>query len=337
MDTTIEPTRAAIVALATRIVAVLTIAVAAASCASSSGGDPSLDLSRAEAGLRHPVELAAGETRSLDHPDFEPDVAARALWSPRDMLRNRRAGIFFIEPYDPQRIPVLFVHGIRGTPRNFRPLIESLDRSRFQAWVFSYPTGLRTESAVALLRLALEEIERKHRFETLFIAAHSLGGLVSYGYVKAGFPDSVRVKMLATFATPWMGNEWAAVGARNLPSPVPVWIDLSPESAFLASLREPPARDTNLPPHYVFFGFGRELSLLSTECTDGVISLASQLPSWIQDRAAAYWGYDATHAGILSDHEARQRFQLVIQSVADRLVPNPIEFAGPTSAPVNHL
>lgn len=337
MKTVMQPVVAAVVARAARGVAVVAIAVAVTACASTPRSDSVADLSAAEAALGRPVEVAAGEIRGLDHPDFDPAAAAHALWSPLEMLRDRATGIFFLEPYDPKRIPVLFIPGIRGTPRNFRSIIESLDRSHFQAWVFNYPTGLRTESAVALLDMALAEIERKHRFRTLFITAHSLGGLVGYGYLKAGSPGSARVKMLATFATPWMGNSWAAVGARSLPSPVPVWTDLSPGSPFLASLRAPPGRDASLPPHYVFFGFRQEMRLLSTECSDGVISLASQLPSWIQDRAAGYWGYDASHAGILSDRDARQRYRRVLESAAERVNPGSGEYVGSPPAPVNHL
>jgi hypothetical protein len=56
------------------------------------------------------------------------------------------ARIQVLEPYDTSRIPVLFIHGIGGTPRDFRAVIDALDRTRFQAWVFSYPPGARTRA-----------------------------------------------------------------------------------------------------------------------------------------------------------------------------------------------
>jgi len=37
---------------------------------------------------------------------------------------------------------VLFVHGINGTPRDFKAIIQGLDRKSFQPWVLDYPSGL---------------------------------------------------------------------------------------------------------------------------------------------------------------------------------------------------
>jgi len=258
------------------------------------------DLSSVETVLERPIEVAAGQIRSLDHPDFDHAEAEAALWTPLAMLQKGSAGIFFLEPFDPKRIPVLFVHGFSGTPRDFRHMIESLDRSRFQAWVFYYPTDFRTKSVVALLHDLLVDLEREHRYGELFITAHSLGGLISRSYVKSAFREGERVKLLVSFSSPWLGNSWAAVGARITLNSVPSWYDLSPESEFLVSLREPMHQGIHAPPHYVFFGFRRKVSLLTTESTDGVISISSQLPRWIQDQAERYWGYDATHVGILS-------------------------------------
>lgn len=302
-----------------RIIAASVIVCSATACGYSPWRESVPDLKHAEAALGHPIELATGQIRSLDHPDFDDSAAERALWKPLGMLDKGGAGIFFLEPYDAKRIPVLFVPGIAGTPRNFRRMIESLDRTRFQAWLFNYPSGFRTTSVVALLRDVLADLEREHQFDTLFITAHSLGGLISHSYVRSGFPECERVKVLVSFSSPWMGNSWAAAGTRNMPAPVPAWADLSPESPFLVSLRDPLAPDARLPPHYVFFGYRREASFLMTESSDGVISIASQIPPWIQNQAKRYWGYDATHVGILSDESALERYNALLDSTADRL------------------
>ena len=102
-------------------------------------------------------------------------------------------------------------------------------------------------------------------------------------------------------------------------SPVPSWFDLSPGSKFLISLREPLQRGGHRIPHYVLFGFQRNLSVISTESSDGVISVASQLPMWIQDQAERYWGYDVAHTAILSNGEALKRYGCLLKIEADRL------------------
>ena len=288
-------------------------------CGTTSWFDSVPDLAHAEAAIGHPLDLVVGKVRTLDHPDFSQAAADRALWMPLEMLRKGSAGIFFLESYDPQRIPVLFVPGVRGTPRNFHRMIETLNRSRFQAWMFNYPSGFRIESVAMLLHDLLAELERKYHFEMLFITAHSAGGLVTQSYLNSDFSEGARVKLLVSFSTPWMGHSLAGVGARNGLVTVPSWIDLSPESDFLISLRKSTPTNLELPPHYVFFGYRRNPSLTSMASSDSVISVASQVPPWIQDRAERYWGFDTTHTGILSDALVLKRYQALVESVADCL------------------
>jgi len=185
--------------------------------------------------------LAAGEIRGLDHPGFSDAEAADGLWTSQATMQKGGAGIYFLEPYDPRRIPVLFVHGIGGTPRDFRSMLDTLDRTRFQAWVFHYPTGLRLHTASRALRGILAELQRKYRFDALFITAHSMGGLVSRGYLMEAPQDEASRydQVLITFSSPWEGHPWPQAGARFMPGPPGSWIDLSPASEFLVSLREP--------------------------------------------------------------------------------------------------
>jgi pimeloyl-ACP methyl ester carboxylesterase len=264
--------------------------------------------------------FAAGKIRALAHPGFAHAEAENGLWTPRATLENGNAGIYFLEPYDPTRIPVLFVHGIGGSPRDFRTMIDRLDRIRFQAWVFQYPTGLRLHTAARVLRDTLAELEHKHHYSAVFIVGHSMGGLVSRRYLIEATRDGVgeHVRLLVTFSTPWEGHAWARVGAQFMPEAPGSWTDLSPASDFLASMREP----LQHVPHYVFFGFRRGPSLLTSQSSDGTISLSSQLPAWVQEQAERCWGYDADHAGILSQNGALERFNSLLGIEAERIRSN---------------
>lgn len=225
--------------------------------------------------------------------------------------------IDLLEPYDSQRMPVLFVHGIGGSPRDFQAMLDVLDRGRFQAWVLQYPTDLRLHAAARAMGGLLADMQRRHRFAGLIIVAHSMGGLVSRRYLidtpDEGEPAFARV--LVTLSSPWSGNEWAGVGARLVPDPPGPWIDLAPNSAFLVSLREPLSRV----PHYVLFGYRRGPSLLTSQSSDGAITLESQIPDWIQQQAERYWGYDADHAGILSHDLALARLKTLLALAAERI------------------
>src|SRR5262249_18575955 len=124
-----------------------------------------------------------GEITTLDDPRFAEDAAQAGMWKFYDFLLAGRAGIYFLQPYDPKRIPVLFGHGINGTPQNFRTLIAKLDRKRFQAWVVYYPSGARLDTLVTWLNELYTRLETSLHFDTAAVVAHSMGGLVSRGFV----------------------------------------------------------------------------------------------------------------------------------------------------------
>lgn len=65
-------------------------------------------------------QLAIGEIARLDAPAFAPERATAGMWQPLEMARASGLGIYFLEPYDPSKIPVLFVHGLRGSPATSR-------------------------------------------------------------------------------------------------------------------------------------------------------------------------------------------------------------------------
>ena len=57
-----------------------------------------------------------------------------------------KTGLYFLQPYDPDRIPVVFVHGLISTPFDWVQTINGLQadpeiRKHYQFWVFGYPTG----------------------------------------------------------------------------------------------------------------------------------------------------------------------------------------------------
>ena len=99
-----------------------------------------------------------GELVALDAPRFSADAAATGSWRPVDFLFDVGAGIYFLEPDDPHRIPVLFVHGALGEPNDFGTLIAQLDpRAQDQARrVLGFDASYRgvLESPLAALQLS---------------------------------------------------------------------------------------------------------------------------------------------------------------------------------------
>ena len=91
-----------------------------------------------------------------------------------------------LEPYDPQRIPVVLVHGLFSHPRMWRDVVNELRadpalRGRFQFWIFSYPTGWPILYSGLRLREQLTALYATLPIKPppLILIGHSMGGLLS--------------------------------------------------------------------------------------------------------------------------------------------------------------
>jgi hypothetical protein len=95
------------------------------------------------------------------------------------------SGLLLTEPYDPDRIPVIFVHGLLSSPFIWRRTVLALLRDpeirrRYQFWAFSYPTG--NPISFSALRLREDLASAQERFgpqHSIILIGHSMGGLLS--------------------------------------------------------------------------------------------------------------------------------------------------------------
>ena len=230
-----------------------------------------------------------GVVVSLDEESFSPAAASAGVWHPLKSMARSSPGIYFLEPYDPQRMPVLFVHGYAGSPRDFSYLTSKLDRTRFQAWVYNYPSGLRLPLLAEHLDTSLAQLQLRYRFGCLSIVAHSMGGLVVRGFlqrnVQAAQPECIP--LFASISTPWEGSR----AARWAPDIVSTWQDIAYGSHYLQSLFSAPLPQST-----------RYLLMFTRD--DHTVPIASQLGATAPWEAAEVIGYDATHVGVLHDAAA---------------------------------
>ncbi len=296
--------------------------------------DPELKgmLAHPEAGAQ-PVSLggvlARGESTQLRDARWEAQTGAQGLWRPMDFLTQGKAGIYFLEPYDARRIPVLLVHGINGTPGNFAAMADHLDKKRFQLWAAAYPSGLAIEGSARILSRLLQELQVRYRFKQMIVVAHSMGGLVTRSMLLdlAASGSSIKVRQVFTLATPWTGDDRAAMGVRHAPAVIRSWRDMASGSDFLQGLFHLPSGAERSWPagarHYLLFAYDRADSW-SAESSDSVIPLRSQLGEAAQRQAYQLRGYNATHVGILND-------AAVWRDLNGWMAETPAEAAQPTS------
>jgi hypothetical protein len=109
--------------------------------------------------------------------------------SPGSETRNE--GLLWLEPYQPGKIPLIFVHGLLSDPTTWFDMLNHLRtqawfNERYQVWGFSYDTGSPFVSSAARLRSqsreALAMIDphgQDPAFGQMVLIGHSMGGLVA--------------------------------------------------------------------------------------------------------------------------------------------------------------
>ncbi|NWK56763.1 hypothetical protein HW115_14165 [Verrucomicrobiaceae bacterium N1E253] len=103
---------------------------------------------------------------------------------------NRGSGLFSLGPYDPGKIPVIFIHGLISqpstwtTPTNFL-LADKTIRENYQFFYYFYPTSISPLVTGTELRSKLLTFYRQHNVDAnrelnrTVLIGHSMGGILS--------------------------------------------------------------------------------------------------------------------------------------------------------------
>ena len=198
-----------------------------------------LNLSRSEDSADLAVTRANnGVVVPLEDERFHASHGDLGIWEPMEFSRRRLSGIYFLEDYDHGKVPVLFFHGIGGTPKIFDSMVERLDRERFQPWFVFYPSAHRLDLVTYHLANMIKELHARHKFERMAVVAHSMGGLVAGATMQELSKDdhSEYLKSFVTLATPWGGHPSVRSALEYSPVVAPRWYDLAPGSPFMKGL-----------------------------------------------------------------------------------------------------
>ncbi|WP_156346379.1 hypothetical protein [Verrucomicrobium spinosum] len=68
-------------------------------------------------------------------------MGGSGLWRPLGFLSGNTLGLYFTEPYDPGRIPVVFVYGIGGGPRTGVISLITLTANATSSGTFTTPAA----------------------------------------------------------------------------------------------------------------------------------------------------------------------------------------------------
>jgi pimeloyl-ACP methyl ester carboxylesterase len=226
-------------------------------------------------------------------------MAGLGVYEPAAFMEEAPMMFYALEEDLGYKVPVVFVHGINGSARDFAPIIAGLDRRIYKPWFFHYPSGYDLGQLSEMFYSIFLSGKVISLGDTpLIIVAYSMGGLVVRDALSrcTGATKEAKTKLLITIASPMGGHPDAKAGA-SAPVVIPSWRNLAPDSDFMQRMyrRElPDELEYHLLYAYVKLGHN----------SDGVVPLASQLDSRAQKEAAAQYGFNDSHEGILKNGDA---------------------------------
>jgi pimeloyl-ACP methyl ester carboxylesterase len=225
------------------------------------------------------------------------------LYDPAAFIEAAPTMFYALEEDLAHKVPVIFVHGIGGSPAEFRSLIERMDRTRYKPWLYFYPSGGDLAQLARLFRdIFLSGSVIALGDTPIVIVAHSMGGLLVREALNQCEHGSCgnRVTLLITVATPFGGMPSAHAGVARAPLVPPAWRALDPSGSFIQALFRHPLPEATT--HHLIYTYRRSAD--STQGTDGVVPLSSQLASGARTKAAMLHGFKSGHTEVLHNPAA---------------------------------
>ncbi|NOY00485.1 MAG: alpha/beta hydrolase [Verrucomicrobia bacterium] len=112
-----------------------------------------------------------------------------------DRTPTREPRLYLMEPYDPNKEPLIMIHGLLSSPLVWAKLSNELwaddeIRKRYQIWHYLYNTSAPALYSARILRSQLRELRplldpsgRDPAMQSTTVIAHSMGGLVARGLI----------------------------------------------------------------------------------------------------------------------------------------------------------
>ena len=126
----------------------------------------------------------------------------------RPPAMRRKPQIYLLDPYDPDKTPLLMVHGLQSTPVAFATLVNALRsdpriRANYQIWQFYYATGTPVLANALALRESLDKTvmtldpeDRDAANKRIVVLGHSMGGVISHTLVSSSGDRVWRIAFL---------------------------------------------------------------------------------------------------------------------------------------------
>ena len=248
---------------------------------------------------------------TLDDPVFSHQTALQGLYYPKIFAKKTQALYRLTHKYKEGSIPLILVHGMAGTPRDWIYMLEHLDLTHFTPYVVYYPSGEDfTKLSVQFNAWILSD--KIFSKGPGVIIAHSFGGIIVRDASNLQQNNSKKNSgLFISIATPYGGDAKAAEGVKNAPYVIPAWRSIASDSTFIKNLYREELSD-NVDFELIFTYNNNEEGLSG----DGKVPLKMQLRSEAQKEATHMRGFNEDHLSILRSKEATDYINTLLQQFA---------------------
>lgn len=143
-------------------------------------------------GRRAPLEsdISTPMAYYLNDPLLNSNLFATLALLDADFAKDFQ-GLYMLEPYDPNKIPVVMFHGFWSSPTTWLQMFNDLRASKdvrehYQFWFYMYPTGqpfwvtaAQTRKDLKKARQDLDPYQNSTALDQMVLVGHSMGGLVA--------------------------------------------------------------------------------------------------------------------------------------------------------------
>ena len=144
------------------------------------------------AGMRVPLEtdMSAPLAFYLSQPSMDDSkLSTLGLLKPEKI--EKLQGLYMLEPFRADKIPVVMVHGLWSSPATWMEMFNDLRsdpvlRDNYQFWFYLYPSGqpfwfsaTQMREDLQTMRDALDPQRQQPALDQMVLVGHSMGGLVS--------------------------------------------------------------------------------------------------------------------------------------------------------------
>jgi pimeloyl-ACP methyl ester carboxylesterase len=149
---------------------------------------PTVQVASAQVPLE--TDLSTPLAHTLNQPSLDDSkLSTLGLLKPEKV--KSRQGLYMLEPFQADKIPVVMVHGLWSSPVTWMEMFNDLRsdpmvRQNYQFWFYLYPSGqpfwfsaAQMREDLAHMRSKLDPEQQHPALDQMVLVGHSMGGLVS--------------------------------------------------------------------------------------------------------------------------------------------------------------